>query len=222
MKHQLTAFAAAGALCLTMTACGNAAQTYTDYVQSVMDCTYQGKFDTYMELTDATTEEAQAVYDDEVEYISQLMRYNAAVEDDYVDESVIQGFDDLAVELMGKLQYTVEPAVRSGDTYHITISAQPVDFWDSAMEELEDLYDEFFSERFYTVAPESAEYEALEQEWGERALVIVEGHVAHTGYKDAQSVIVQINSDDDGNYGIDDKYWLDIDDILLDMDSNAG
>lgn len=221
MKHTLTAFAAAGALCLTLTACGNAAQTYTDYVQSVMDCTYRGTFDKYMELTESTAEEAQAVYDDEVEYISSLMRYNAAVEDDYIADSTMERFDTLAEKLMGKLKYTVEPAVRSGETYHITITAEPVDFWDASLDELNQIYEDEFSERFYDVDLESAEYEALEAEWGDRALTVLEESIDQTGYKPAQSMIVEITVDDDGNYGIDDKNWLDVDDLLLDMDSNA-
>ena len=224
MKNKMTRTltAAAVLLCtLSLTGCGNKAQTYTDYVQAVMDCTYRNDSAKYIELTEASAEDAQAVYDDEIEYISSLLRYNAAVEADYVNEGTITGFDGLARTLAGKVKYTVDPAVQSGDTYHITLHAEPVDFWDSAIEQLSDVYENEFSEHFYSVAADSKEYEALEQQWAIRALDVLTEAVEQTGYKEEQSIIVEITVDEDGNYGIDDKNWMDIDDLLLDMDSNA-
>ena len=221
LYRTLPALAIALACPLCLTSCGNAAQTYTDYVQAVMDCTYHGDTAKYTELTDASAEDAQAVYDDEIEYISSLLRYHAAVEDDYVNDGTITGYDGLARTLAGKLHYTIEPAVRSGDKYHITVTAEPVDFWEGAVDKLADIYESEFSEHFYTVAADSEEYKALEQQWSIRALDVLTEAIEQTGYKDAESIIVEITVDEDGNYGITDKNWMDIDDLLLDMAANT-
>ena len=52
-------------------------------------------------------------------------------------------------------------------------------------------------------------------------LEILNSHVNGIGYKDAVNTIVEITVDDDGRYGITDKNWVDIDDLLLDVALNT-
>ena len=47
---------------------GSPAERYTNYVQSVLDTSYKGVFDTYMELSDSTEDEAAAIYDATIQY----------------------------------------------------------------------------------------------------------------------------------------------------------
>ena len=53
-------------------------------------------------------------------------------------------------------------------------------------------------------------------------LEIAEGFVDQISYKSPVNTIVEISTDEDGRYGISDKNWVDIDDLLLDLDSNTG
>ncbi len=218
---KLTAVAAAG--CLLLTGCGSSAKTYTEYVQAVLDCTYTGNGEKYMEMTDSTEEEAAEVYADEKTYVAELICSQMAVERDYLSDETLAGYDTLAEKVMSKVKYTVEPAVKSGSTYHVTVVAEPIDFWDITIDEVETLYDNDFTERF-TVAAEDedeAAYDALEAEWGDKVLEILNSHVDGIGYKEAVNTIVEITIDDDGRYGITDKNWVDIDDLLLDVALNT-
>lgn len=63
--------------------------------------------------------------------------------------------------------------------------------------------------------------DALEAEWGDEVLTILNSHVDEIGYKEAVNTIVEITVDDDGLYGITDKNWVDIDDLLLDVALNT-
>lgn len=218
---KLTAVAVAG--CLLLTGCGSSAKTYTDYVQAVLDCTYTGNGAKYMELTDSTEEEAAEVYADEKEYVALLICSQMAVERDYLTDATLAGYDTLAETVLSKVKYTVEPAVKSGSTYHVTVVAEPIDFWDITIDEVEALYDNDFTERFTVAAEEGDDdaYDALEAEWGVKVLEILNSHVNGIGYKDAVNTIVEITVDDDGRYGITDKNWVDIDDLLLDVALNT-
>ncbi len=222
MKRKITACAAAAVTLLSLTGCGNAAKTYTDYVQSVLDCTYKNITDKYMELTESTTEEAADVYQGEVDYMVQLIYYYYDVYEDYVDDSTKTGYEALAKDILAKVNYTVEPAVRSGSSYHVTVTSQPIDFWDITYDAVNELYDDKYADRFLDESLSDEDYEAAEGEWASDVLTTLSGYTSQIGYKDTQSTIVEITTADDGTYGIDEKMWLDIDDLLLDVDGNIS
>ena len=221
MKKRLIAGISAAVMALSLNGCGSAAKTYTDYVQAVMDCTYKNEQEKYIDLTDADATEAQAVYDDEIDYIADLICYNFAVDTDVINDGMMTGYKALARSLAAKAKYSVEPAVLSGKVYHITVICEPMDYWDIALPEIEALYDSEFSERFANAEGDAA-LDALEIEWGTRVLEVAEGFVDQISYKSPVNTIVEISTDDDGRYGISDKNWIDIDDLLLDLDSNTG
>lgn len=211
--------AVATALTLALTGCGNAGQTYTAYVQSVMDCTYSGVTDSYIELTGCSEEAAQALYAAEVEHVSTLLRYNATVMDESISTITAEGYDALAKELLEKVRYQVQPAIRSGEGFQISIVCEPIDFWQISLPELKRLYSSHFAERFYK-APESGEQRyALEAEWGDRALTVLEGYVEQIQYQEPQTTIVQVTVDASGHYHISDQNWQTIDQLLLGLNS---
>ena len=49
----------------TLTGCGGMSEDEAkEYAQAVLDASYKGEFDSYMELTDSTEEEAREMYED--------------------------------------------------------------------------------------------------------------------------------------------------------------
>lgn len=208
------AFAAAIMLGTSLTGCLGQTKTYTEYIQAVLDCTYFGKTEKYMELTEATQEEADAVYQDEITYVAELLCYQFAVESDYVSEETLDGYEALAEDLIGKVKYTVDDAVASGDAYHITVNCEPMNFWDDAYTAAEEYYTGDFGTKYENATTEE-ELIALEEEYAVEVLDILSGYIASTGYGEPVKKIVEITVDDDGLYGIEDQDWLDIDDLVL-------
>lgn len=228
MKRLLAGAAACAVCCTSMTGCGmvgrllreNSAKTYTSYVKAVLDCTYHDETEDYLKLVDATEDEAHEVYTDEVDYVTELICYNLAVESEDLSEETYDGYAALAKDVMAKAQYSVADAVKSGDAYHITITCEPMDFWDITHDSVEAFYTGGFGDR-YEAAEGEEELAALEEEYGQAVLRIVSAYVDQIGYKDPVPLIVEIEEGDDGTYGISDKNWLDIDDLLFDMGANT-
>ena len=137
MKHRIFAAAAACILCLGLTGCGHAAKTYTDYVQAVMDCTYHGDTKDYKSITKASETDAEAVHQEAVTYLSEQLCYQATVDRTALDAETLKGYDDLAASLIGKAKYSVSNAVKAGELYQITITAEPLTIFDVALSELE-------------------------------------------------------------------------------------
>ncbi len=211
------ALTAAALMCTGLVGCGSAAKTYTEYVQSVLDCSYYGITDKYMEMTDSTQEEADAVFQDEIDYFAQVICYSYGVEMDYISEETMDGYTALAEDVVKKVKYTVDPAEISGDSYHITVHCEPIDFWDLTEDAVESYYIDEFEEKYLAFETED-ELAALEEEYAVNVLEILSGYVSQIGYKESVKKIVEITVDDDGLYGIEDQDWLDIDDLLLDLD----
>ena len=146
--------------------------------------------------------------------------YRYSVVEEELNGGIITAYSDLSRQILKKAKYTVEPAVRSGTTYHVTVSVEPMDYLDLAYDEIEEKYENDFDARFQEAESDTA-ITALENEWAEFVLETMKSHLDDITYKDSVSTIVEITTDDDGNFGISDKDWLDIDDLILDLDSNT-
>lgn len=220
MKKTITTLCAASVLCASLTGCfAKPEETYTEYVQAVLDCTYLGTADKYMELTDSTAEEAADIYNDQKEYVTELICAYYEVETDYIPDAVYASYEKLAADIMSKVKYTIEPAVKAGEVYHVTVVAEPIDLWDISYDAIEAEFMDNFVDRYASYETD-AEYEALEAEWGDAVYRILSEYVPQIGYKTSQSIITEIVEDDD-TYGLSDKSWLDIDDLLLDIAANT-
>ena len=215
MKKRLAAGIAACVLCIGLSACGNAAGTYTEYVNSVMECTYQGNSDAYRRLTKSSDADAQAVRQDEIRYVHEQLCHQASVDSSALSAETAAGFDALAENLLGKVQYSTEDAVRAGKRYQITITASPLDLFTLAIPDMESAYRSDFSKKFYEVSDGSDAKTALEAEWGARALEIYNSHLEEVGYLDPQSVTVYVTLDADKHYSVSAKEWQKVDALLF-------
>lgn len=224
MKKLTAMLAAATLLCTSLTGCFfNPTKTYSEYIQAVLDCDYFCITDKYMELTDSTPEEAEDCYYGQVEYVTWLICEYKGVVIDYLSDDTYAGYEDLAMRVMEQASYSVEPAVKSGSTYHVTVYVDPMDFMSITYDAVDELYYTEFADRFdamYDLDEDDPAYIALEDEYGQRVLDVLNDYVDQIGYGSTQSMIVEI-TEDDGLYGISDKNWMDLDDLILGIDENA-
>ena len=214
---KIAVFTAALLMCAGLTGCQNPKETYTNYIQSVLDCTYLGDTAEYMELTESTQEEADEVYQAQVDYVAELLCYQYAVDMECITEETMDGYEALAKDLMAKVKYTVDPAVKSGEAYHITVNCEPIDFWDITFDDVETYYNDGFGERYENCQTEEELLE-LEEEYAVEVLKIATAALPEIGYGEVQTKIVEITVDENNEYGISDDDWIEIDDKLLNLE----
>ena len=215
MKKRIAAAAAAIVCCLGLNACGSAAQTYTDYVQAVMECTYQGNADAYRKLTKASESEANGIYEEEIRYLSEQLCHQATVDRTALDAETAAGFDTLARTLLGKVKYSTSNAVKAGEYYQITITAEPLTVFDVTIADLETSYKDKFAKAFYEETPGTDSYAALEGAWGSCVLDIYNDHLDEVGNGDAQTLTTVLYVNQDGHYTVAEQDWKRIDDLLF-------
>lgn len=193
---------------------------YSDYIEALMECKYNGKLEGYVtEVAGATKDEAQQCHDSTVEYYAyQLMAYTD-VGYDYVSEDTIAQYVDVARRIMAKSSFTVHEGTKVGDDYQVRVDIEPININDLIHDDVESYIDQYnaMMESTDTSAYTDEQWDELEEQYAAGVLNIIEGYVAEIGYKDKVSKVVIIEFDEEGRYGISDEDWYDIDDYIVDM-----
>lgn len=205
-------------LCL-LTGCGGASQSYRDYVDAVLLCTYRGETAAYLQLTGAEESAAQAIHDAEIAHVADMLCYQATVDPAHINADTRTGFEGLAKTLMGRFRYQTTQANFDGTAYRVTVSASPTDFWTQALPALERVYKQDFAERFYKAPADSQELFFLEAEWGERVLTVLTPYIEEISYGEPETVTVFVRVDENGRYTVSAQDWEQIDRVLLGLDA---
>lgn len=199
------------------------ATMYQKYINNIMECCYYGDTAKYVEVCEATTQDAQDAHYNTVDYYAyQLMVFNE-IDYEYISEDMQDKFYDLAASILKKAKFTVNEAAKVGDNWQVQVDIMPVDINDTTWDEIEsaiaDYNKNIDSIDATQLTDEQAEalYAQLQEDYAQVVYDIIAGHVSTIGYKDKVSKIVIITTDEDGMYGIADDDWNDIDDIVVDM-----
>lgn len=213
MRRRLAVLLAA--LVLVLTGCGNAAATYTQYVQAVMDCTYYGRTEDYILLTGVSEADAQALHETEVQHMTELICHHMSVRQELLSEQTAEGYRALSETLLDKVHFSVQSAVRSEGAYQISVTCEPVDFWEISIGDVEQLYADSFSERFARAEDNELRLARLEAEWSRGVLDILNGYAEQTACKESVSTIIPITVNADGRYTVSEASWNYLDCLLL-------
>lgn len=193
---------------------------YSDYIEALMECKYNGKLEGYMmEVADASKEEAQECHDSTVEYYAyQLMSYTD-VGYDYLADETIEKYIEVARKIMAKSKFTVNEGTQVGDDYQVKVDIQPININDLIHDDVAAYIDEYNAmiDGKDTSAYTDEQWDELEEQYAAGVLAIIESHISEIGYKDTVSKVVIIEFDEEGRYGISDNDWYDIDDYIVDM-----
>lgn len=212
MKRRLAALLTA--LVLGLCGCG-AAETYTQYVQAVMDCTYYGTTEDYIRLTGVSAEEAASLHETELDRMTSLICHHMSVKPEALSEQTAEGYKALAESLLEKVRFSVQSAVRSEGAYQISVTSEPLDFWEISLEDVQELYVRSFSERFAKAEDNELRLARLEAEWSRGVLEILTGYAEQTGYLEPVSTIIPITVNADGRYTVSETSWTYLDCLLL-------
>lgn len=220
MKKQTSKIAALGlalVMALGLTACGGGLTTddAKAYIQGIMDMTYLGQYnDEYIKLVNGTKEECEQNYLGGLEVEAEYFAYYFDSElTDAVKDDLIQLYKDI----YSHSSYTIKDATRASDGgFTVTVEVQPIDIMEKVREDdaLWEFVDDFNARNengeFAEITDE--EYETI---WLKGIIEIVRSHLDTIGYLDTKSIVVQIQADDSGVFGLNDDDFNNLDTIII-------
>lgn len=217
MKKTL-AFLLVLALALSLAACGSGLGVGVNMlVQGNIDGLYLGKFDdAYLKLINSTEAECRKDYLDglevEAEYFAHY--FNIEVLDDDLKAEIV----DLYKEIYFHSQYTVGDASKLDDnTYAVKVTISPIDIVDLVVEDFDSGMEGFYTQ--YADADPSAmtdeEYAQYDRDWAEAILAMFYKRLPKLGYKEEQSIAIQVVKGADGRWGISDNDMVSIDSLMI-------
>ncbi len=116
-------------LCFSLTGCSDRRiKTYQSYVKSLIAINYLGETKSYIEASGATQEEADALYQGNVEFLADniIAYYNVNITD---APEVRDQYVELAKHVYSKVNYKVSEAYKDGSVYLIDVTIYPIDLF---------------------------------------------------------------------------------------------
>lgn len=218
MKFNRKKFAASLLVLLSivsLTGCslfGNSKKTYANYVQSLLDVNYKAEFTDYMNITGATQEEAQAVYDDGLIYLAEALMVAYGVND--VEGSDIKSqFVELAKNIYSHASYEITEVTKTDGVYQVTVTIYPIDIllitYDDVVAYIEDM-----NQRVTAGEYNDYELDDYETEYAQGIIDILNEAIPNIGNGEGVTVTVTI-LDNEEYYYISDADFLALDKAIL-------
>lgn len=201
------------ALMTSLTGCSDKYEKrYQNYVKSLIAINYLGAADDYIEATGANKEDADALYQSNVELLADniLTYYNINISD---ASDMRQGYVDLAKIIYSKVNYKVSRAYPDGSVYLVDVTIFPIDLFAQTSEEVTAYVDKF------NTGVSNGDYneytlEQYETEFSTGILAILNEGCLNMTYAEPVTVTVEIIVDGD-TYYISDKDFLRIDAAMI-------
>ncbi|MBO5237364.1 MAG: hypothetical protein J6B50_01125 [Lachnospiraceae bacterium] len=218
MKFNRKKFAAsllALLIIVSLTGCslfGNSKKTYANYVQSLLDVNYKAEFTDYMNITGTTQEEAQAVYDDGLNYLAEALMVAYGVND--VEGSDIKSqFVELAKNIYSHASYEITEVTKTDGVYQVAVTIYPIDIllitYDDVVAYIEDM-----NQRVTAGEYNDYELDDYETEYAQGIIDILNEAIPNIGNGEGVTVTVTI-LDNEEYYYISDADFLALDKAIL-------
>lgn len=118
---------------LTMLAgCGMKPDDAKAYVQATLDAGYKADFDEYAKITDSTKEEAQKLFDNNIDTVTNSLRFSALG----ATEETTEKYCELLKEIFAKAKYTVGEAKEKEGGFEVEVKAEPMQIFSGVQDEL--------------------------------------------------------------------------------------
>ena len=142
---------AAACLVLGLAGCGSdegesissGREAYQDYVIGIMDANYLGQYDSYMQLTGASEEEAQSIYNANIQDFAASIEEAFSIESDVVSQTIKDRVSQMAVTIYSQTKYQAVDVIRDGDIYTVTVEIEPIDFFGTVQDQFSAAVDAF-------------------------------------------------------------------------------
>jgi hypothetical protein len=181
------------------------------YVQGILDASYKGEFETYIQLTEDTKENAQIAYDAVMETKAEgLANYTAVT---LTDENKAK-FIEYSKQIFQKAKYEVSNATKTDQGFTVDIAISPMTILQSISEEGKDYVTDFNSRN------ENGEFAELTDdefatEYAKGIMQVFENSIANIQYADPVTITVSVILQDDKLYTMEAEEFTKIDSVIL-------
>ena len=194
----------------------------TKYIQGLLDKTYLGEFDEYMNVVDITENECEDDYisglESEAEYFASVFQIDNLTDDIKAD------IVDLYKEIYSYSKYTVSAATKQDDkTYSVKVTVEPIDIFHLVADALNGGAADDFNAQYDDVDVASMSddeydtfYAAYDAAWAQLIIDLTREKLPELGYLDSSSLLVQVTEDEDGLWGIPQSDFDNLDWLIID------
>ncbi len=191
---------------------GMSAEDAQSYAQSILDASYKGEFDKYIEWTKSSKEEAQELYESNIDTTMQEAGFASLG----LSEELTANYRQLFLDMIKQANYEVGEAKEAGDkAYTVDVTVKPFAGFDGLQAEVEAASMAEMESGNVDLNDQNAINEMVFQKMYE----IMAGKVASPTYGDPTTVTINVKPDSDGVYFIDQTDMTALDDALFPSDA---
>ena len=196
MKKKRVAIIWVLAAVLLLAGCGGGFDA-SGYVRGVLNNIYLGDSAEYTKMEDITEEEAAEEYEQGIEVEADFfLQYYGIGE---VSDDVYQQIVDMYKTIYQQSKFEVQEAVKNGDDYNVEVLISPIDVIVNSEEDISAAVDEFVA------AADPADYPddlSINDALARIVVDVINGNMPELGWQDQKSIIVKVEKDDAGYYGL--------------------
>ena len=197
----------------SLTACGkDMEKVYQSYIKSIIAINYLGSTEEYIRASGATQEEADNLYDANVEYLANniLTYYGINIAD---APELKDDYMELARLIYSKCNYTVSKAYKDGSVYLVDVTIYPMDLFAQTSSEVS-AYVESFNQGVADGVYNDYTLQQYETEFSKGMVEILTNGSLNMTYCEPVTITVEIVEEGD-TYYISDRDFLRIDAAMI-------
>ncbi|MBE5953827.1 MAG: hypothetical protein E7257_06670 [Lachnospiraceae bacterium] len=210
---KLTIFTLCFSMLFSLTACGaDMEKVYQSYIKSLIAINYMGSTEDYIKASGASQEEADNLYQANLEYLADniITYYGITITD---APELKQDYIELAKLIYSKCNYTVSKARKDGSVYLVDVTIYPMDLFAQTAPEVA-TYVETFNQGVKDGLYDDYTLTQYETEFSKGMVEILTNGAINMTYCEPVTITVEI-IEDDNNYYISDRDFLRIDAAMI-------
>lgn len=186
------------------------------YIDTSLRAGFYGDFDEYVDNLFSTQEDAEALYESEVNYYASCLINYAGINEEALDEATVEEFREIARQVLAKTKWEITSLSVTADRGTLKIDLYPTDFLDLIEDDLDNAINELQAKYAGIDANSLSESQIAEidQVFAEMVLDAISGRAEEAQVDNPVSKIYFLDYSE-GILSSDD--WEEIDSILMDM-----
>ena len=179
-----------------------------EYAQAVLDASYKGEFDSYMELTDSTEEEAREMYEGNMDATMAAVGF----EELGASQEMQADYRQLFLDMAKLAKYSLGDVTEMENGFEIQVTVEPFIGLDGLETELTDAVMAQLSE-----SGEIPDDDELNQMTMQTMYDLMQDRLEAPEYGEAETVTIRVTADADNVYSIPEEDTTALDNALFPM-----